>query len=95
MLMGTGMPIALGTDSLASSPSLSVFDQMRIISSRFPSIAFTELLKWGTINGAKAIAQDHRLGTVELGKTPGLNLISPFDFANNRLLPTSRITKLI
>lgn len=95
MLMGTGMPIALGTDSLASSPSLSVFDQMRIISSRFPSIAFTELLKWGTINGAKAIAQDHRLGTVEMGKTPGLNLISPFDFANNRLLPTSRITKLI
>lgn len=94
MLMSSGVPIALGTDSLASSPSLSILDQMKIITQAFPGIPFTQLLNWATINGAKAIGQDRRLGTIELGKSPGLNLISPFDFANNQLLPHSRVIKL-
>jgi cytosine/adenosine deaminase-related metal-dependent hydrolase len=95
ILTKTSVPIALGTDSLASSPTLSIFDQMQIITQHFPSIPFTEILKWGTMNGAKAIGLDDTLGTIELGKSPGLNLITPFDFSNNKPLPNSRVVKLI
>lgn len=95
MLTKTDIPIALGTDSLASSPTLSIFDQMQIISQHFPSIPFSEILKWGTINGASAIGLDNTLGTIQRGKSPGLNLITPFDFANNKPLPNSRVVKLI
>jgi cytosine/adenosine deaminase-related metal-dependent hydrolase len=47
------------------------------------------------MNGAKAIGLDNTLGTIELGKSPGLNLITPFDFSNNKPLPNSRVVKLI
>jgi cytosine/adenosine deaminase-related metal-dependent hydrolase len=76
-----GLTLALGTDSYASSPSLSMLEQVRIINKHFPTIPFCEILRWSTLNGAKALGLDHEIGSIELGKKPGLNLISPFDFS--------------
>lgn len=94
MLYKTGVPIALGTDSLASSATVSVFEQIKIISNSFPEIPFQNIVEWATINGAKALGLEQTIGSIELGKAPGLNLIAPFDFKNNRLLPNSRVIKL-
>jgi cytosine/adenosine deaminase-related metal-dependent hydrolase len=45
----------------------------------FPSIGIDTLLKWGTINGAEFLGIDDEKGTIEAGKTPGLNLITGMD----------------
>jgi cytosine/adenosine deaminase-related metal-dependent hydrolase len=69
--------ITLGTDSYASNWSLSIFDEIKTLHKHFPQIEFNDLLTWATINGAKYLGIDAAFGTIEKGKTPGLNLISP------------------
>jgi cytosine/adenosine deaminase-related metal-dependent hydrolase len=95
MFMRKDQKIALGTDSLASNTSLSVFDEVLAVLENFPGIKFDEVLTWATLNGAAAIKADRQLGSLEVGKTPGLNLIYPFDFNNWRPTQDSCIKPLI
>lgn len=95
MLVNEGLKIALGTDSLASSTTLSILEQIRIIQENFPLISFPKVLEWATVNGAEALGFENEVGTIELGKSPGLNLITPFDFANCKLKANSRVLKLV
>ena len=71
--------IALGTDSLVSNFSLSIFDEILTIHSFFPGIPFEELIQWGTINGAKALGLDKTFGSFEKGKKPGVVLLQNID----------------
>lgn len=67
--------MTIGTDSLTSNWSLSILDEMKTIQ-RFQSyIPFETLLEWATINGAHALGFDDQLGSIEVGKKPGLNLL--------------------
>ena len=68
--------ITLGTDSYASNWSLSIFDEIKTLHKHFPQIDFNDLFTWATINGAKYLGIDDAFGSIEKGKTPGLNLIS-------------------
>lgn len=95
MLSASGVKIALGTDSFASSPTLSIFDQIQLILTHFPLIEFTQVLQWATIYGAQALGLEHSLGTIENGKKPGLNLISPFNFSEMKPYPHSKVKPLL
>jgi cytosine/adenosine deaminase-related metal-dependent hydrolase len=95
MLASAGVNIALGTDSFASSNTVSVFDQMMILLERFPSLHFDEVLKWATLNGAKALNFNFQVGSIEEGKKPGLNLITNFDFTLMKPTSSSRVKRLI
>ncbi|MGK2864232.1 MAG: amidohydrolase family protein [Chitinophagaceae bacterium] len=64
--------IVLGTDSLASNHQLSIVAEMRTIRENFRDIKTEQLLKWATINGARALKMDHLLGSFEKGKKPGI-----------------------
>ena len=64
--------IVLGTDSLASNWSLSIFDEIKTIIKNFPGIPLKEILQWATINGAKALEMENELGSFEKGKKPGI-----------------------
>ena len=66
--------ICLGTDSFASNNSMSILEEMKIIQKNF-DISLEELIKWATINGAKALGMDKTLGTIQVGKKPGLVLL--------------------
>ena len=94
MLRKMGVTMAIGTDSLASAPSLSMLHQMKIIGQRFPDIPFDEILRWATLNGADALGFSEDFGSIEPGKKPGLNLITTFDFNHSKLLPASKIKRL-
>ncbi len=50
-----GIPPAMGTDSLASTPTLSLFDEMRFVHDHFPNLAPDVILGMGTVNGAVAM----------------------------------------
>ena len=89
------LQICLGTDSLSSNHKLSILEEMKTIQSHFPSIHLGEIVTWATINGARALEMDSWAGTIEIGKSPGINLITGMDLHNLRLKPQSRIKKLI
>ncbi|WP_028295929.1 amidohydrolase family protein [Olivibacter sitiensis] len=68
--------IVLGTDSLASNDRLCILSEIKTILQHFDEIPFEKVLRWATLNGAKYLQMDEQLGSLEIGKTPGLNLIS-------------------
>lgn len=68
--------ITLGTDSLASNDQLCIYEEIKTIQMQYPSILIEELLRWATINGAKALGIDNDFGSFEKGKKPGLVSIS-------------------
>ncbi|HCT29636.1 MAG TPA: hypothetical protein DIW31_02630 [Bacteroidales bacterium] len=90
-----GACLAIGTDSFASSNTLSVFDQILILLERFPILTFNEVNRWATLNGAKALNIESVFGSFEKGKKPGLNLITNFDFGQMRPMAQSRVKRLI
>ncbi len=61
--------LCLGTDSLASTQSLSIIDEMRFMNENFPQIPPNEIFKMGTINGAEALGVSDRFGTIEKHKS--------------------------
>jgi len=67
--------MTIGTDSLTSNWQLSILDEMKTISKYQSYIPFETLLRWATLNGAEALGYDEKIGSIEVGKTPGLNLL--------------------
>jgi cytosine/adenosine deaminase-related metal-dependent hydrolase len=90
-----GCEIVIGTDSLASNNSLSILEELKTLQFNFPSLTFTDLIGWATVNGAKALGEEERFGKIETGKKPGLLLIQNVDLQNMKLLSESFVTRLI
>lgn len=67
--------IALGTDSLASNDTLSILEELKTLHKANKELTFLETIKWATINGAKALGLDNEIGSLEVGKKPGLVLL--------------------
>ncbi|WP_257667340.1 amidohydrolase family protein [Parapedobacter tibetensis] len=67
--------IALGTDSLASNDRLCILSELKTIHHHFPNLPLTDTIKWATINGAQFLGIAGDYGSLEGGKTPGLNLL--------------------
>jgi len=95
LFVSKGVKITIGTDSYASNTSLSVLEELKTISHRFPAISLETLLMWATRNGADLLGFQKELGTFEIGKTPGINLIENIDLKTLRLTKDSRVRKLI
>ena len=81
-----GINIALGTDGASSNNNLSMIKEMNIgallqtVSTMTPSAATPyDILEMATINGAKAIGLDKRIGTIECGKEADITLINTDD----------------
>jgi cytosine/adenosine deaminase-related metal-dependent hydrolase len=66
-LRSLGFNICLGTDSLASNSSLSMFAEMRELLRKEPGLSPREALEMATINGAAAIGQRNSLGCIRAG----------------------------
>lgn len=68
--------MTIGTDSLTSNWQLSVLEELKTIARYQSYVPFEELLRWATLNGAQALGFEKDLGSIEVGKTPGLNLLN-------------------
>ena len=64
----SGVRIAIGTDSLASTPDLNVFAEVATLHALAPSVPAASLLESATIQGARALGFDADYGTIEPGK---------------------------
>lgn len=76
-LLAAGVPVCLGTDSLASAPSLSMWDQVRIVAQDHPAIGWPTLLGMVTATGARALRLPEGLGTLRPGAAADLVLVWP------------------
>lgn len=95
MLYEKDCQIIIGTDSLSSNNKLSILSEIRTIQDHFPDIPLEILIRWATINGARALREDSWAGSIEPGKKPGLVLIRDADLANMKILPGSTAQRLI
>jgi aminodeoxyfutalosine deaminase len=67
-MIKTGVKLCLGTDSLASVNTLSMFDEMAFVSKSFPLVAPERILQMATLGGAAALGLDDRMGSLVPGK---------------------------
>jgi cytosine/adenosine deaminase-related metal-dependent hydrolase len=91
MLREMGATIAIGTDSLASTRNISMIENMR----QLGNIPLAELLTYATLNGAKALGITEKKGNIEVGKQPGLAVISGVDLHTLQLTSESVSTRII
>ena len=87
--------ICLGTDSLASNHELSVLSEMITIQLHFPELKLDKIMQWACLNGAKALQIEDKFGSFEVGKKPGVTLISGIDFKTMKLTEKSIVKRLI
>ncbi len=85
--------VILGTDSLASNHQLNILEEIKTTLNNFPEIKTETLLKWATINGARALQMENELGSFEIGKKPGVILIEDTD--DGKITSYSKIKRLI
>ncbi len=67
-----GINVCIGTDSLASNPSLSILDELRFLRREYPDVPPETLLAMGTLNGARALGFDETVGSLRAGKRADL-----------------------
>jgi cytosine/adenosine deaminase-related metal-dependent hydrolase len=78
LLMQHNLNLTIGTDSLSSNTDLSMVAEMRALADVF-RLPLPVVVRWATLNGAKALAMDRQIGSFEPGKTPGAVLIERLD----------------
>lgn len=64
--LAAGVRVALGTDSRASNPDLSLLTEMRHVAQTHPHVSQQEVLRMGTLNGAEALG-NRLVGTIARG----------------------------
>jgi cytosine/adenosine deaminase-related metal-dependent hydrolase len=64
----SSVPVAIGTDSLASAPDLNVFAEVATLHALAPDVPPASLLDSATRQGARALGFEDDYGTIERGK---------------------------
>jgi cytosine/adenosine deaminase-related metal-dependent hydrolase len=93
LLMRQDCRIVLGTDSLASNRQLSILEEMKTLQEMIPGLGTPTLLKWATMEGARALEMEGVLGSFSVGKRPGVVLLEGLD--GERLASGTTVRRLI
>ncbi|QWV94638.1 amidohydrolase family protein [Geomonas oryzisoli] len=81
LLKEAGLPLAVGTDSLASNDSLSLWDEIRFLQQTAPNVfSSRELLAMATLGGALALRIDADTGSLQPGKRADFQVLGGCSF---------------
>lgn len=87
-LLAQGVNVGLGTDGAASNNRLDIFAEMRLsallakgISGDATVVPAHQALAMATINSARAMGLDHKIGSIEVGKLADLAAVKLNDIA--------------
>lgn len=75
-MLSAGVQVALGTDSRASNPDLSLLAEMKHVVCAHPAVDPRTVLELGTLAGARALGVDSLRGTIESGKVADLAVVA-------------------
>ena len=90
--LDTHAKVTIGTDSLTSNWQLSILEELKTIQKYQSYIPFPTLLRWATLNGAEALGYEQELGSLEVGKTPGLLLLN---LEGEILQPNTKVKRIV
>ena len=93
LFLNSELNITVGTDSLASNDKLCILSELKTIKEHFSELPSSQIIRWATLNGAQFLGIDSKFGSIEKGKTPGLNLISEVN--GTEITHLSQIQRLI
>jgi cytosine/adenosine deaminase-related metal-dependent hydrolase len=93
LLIDRGCRIVVGTDSLASNQQLSILEELKCLQRSFPWLETGTLLRWATIEGAKALQMDDVVGSFAPGKVPGVLLLQGLD--GRSLAQATKVKRLV
>lgn len=93
--INTNIPITIGTDSIASNESLKILKELVILQTHFHGIESEQLIQFATLNGAKLLNKQDKLGSFEIGKKPGLVLIENVQNETIRLTPEASAKRIL
>jgi cytosine/adenosine deaminase-related metal-dependent hydrolase len=79
LMRENGLDIMLGTDSLSSNDDLDMVKEMYCLHANFPEVPMAEIITWATLNGARFLAKEDVMGSLETGKRPGIVRINNVD----------------
>ncbi len=85
----SGVPVAVGTDSLASVEDLNLFNELKTMRSIAPAVPAGKLLASATLVGARALGLDRELGSLTPGKRAAIlaiELPGPVDEIEEHLI---------
>jgi aminodeoxyfutalosine deaminase len=74
-MMRRGVRVVAGTDSRASNPDVSVWEELRVIAQQHPWMAASDILRMATLDAAAALGCDHEVGSLAIGKLADITLI--------------------
>lgn len=83
LMRKNNLDVMIGTDSLSSNDDLDVVKEIVCLHENFPQVPMNELLVWSSLNGARFLSKDDMLGTLTVGKKPGIVYISDLDGEGN------------
>jgi cytosine/adenosine deaminase-related metal-dependent hydrolase len=87
LLNKLNIPLALGTDSLASNDSISLWDEMRFALDLFSEeLSPTDVFRMVTSDGAAALGLSASIGSLDVGKRADFQVISNIGTENKGLL---------
>ena len=99
-----GLNVALGTDGQGSGSNMDMFEAMRVaclaqggIHENEERITAKDAVKMATINGAKLLQLDHKIGSIEVGKDADIILVNIEEKLDNiTMLPNlNKIANLV
>ena len=78
-LLATGIPVGIGSDSVASNNRMDILDEARLavlihrgVTRKHDAFGAHQALELATIGGARALGLDDRIGSLEVGKEADL-----------------------
>ena len=74
-MLAAGVRVAVGTDSRASNPDLSVLAELRHIARHHRNVAPAEIIRMGTLTGAEALGLNAEFGSLATGKRATLAVV--------------------
>lgn len=89
-LLGAGVNVGLGTDGAASNNRLDMFAEMRLAALLAKSagdastLPASQAIEMATLNGARALGMEARIGSIEVGKLADLVAV---DFSSPEMQP--------
>jgi len=95
MWLQNNATVCVGTDSLASNHCLSVLEELKLIGQHHSQIGLETLLEMATLNGAKALKMDKKIGSFAEGKLPGVILLKDVDVERMRLTENTDVERIV
>ncbi|MBN1395425.1 MAG: amidohydrolase family protein [Pirellulales bacterium] len=75
-MLSAGATVALGTDGRGSSPDISLLEEMRFVARRHRGVGLDQVLRMGTLCGARALGREDEIGSLSAEKRADLTVVA-------------------